>query len=181
MSLRPALLEPRTGVKPGDPLQKRLAVLKGAVVGVAAIGGAQEAAARWLAAKGGLNPKNDIKVAQVGPPPPAIQAALENKRIDAFVLSPPEGYLAEKAGAGKSLVSLGNDFPALADQPYLVLAVKMPVDDAKAPALLVKTVRAMQAATAAVLQKPDEMALAIQKQFFPKAEPERRSWPQSSR
>jgi len=164
----PALLE-RTGVKPGDPLQKRLAALKGAVVGVAAIGGAQEAAARWLAAKGGLNPKNDIKVAQVGPPP-AIQAALENKRIDAFVLSPPEGYLAEKAGAGKILVSLGNDFPALANQPYLVLAVKTPVDDAKA-ALLVKTVRAMQAAGAAVLQKPDEMALAIQKQFFPKADP----------
>ena len=105
----PALLD-RAGVKPGDPLAKRLAALKGAVVGVAAIGGAQEAAARWLAAKGGLDPKNDIKVAQVGNPV-AIQAALENKRIDAFVLSPPEGYIAEKANTGKILVTLGQRFP----------------------------------------------------------------------
>jgi len=165
----PALLD-RAGVKPGDPLAKRLAALKGAVVGVAAIGGAQEAAARWLAAKGGLDPKNDIKVAQVGNPV-AIQAALENKRIDAFVLSPPEGYIAEKANTGKILVTLGNDFPALAHQPYLVLAVKAPIDETKA-ALIVKTARAMQAASAALLQKPDETALAIQKQFFPKADPD---------
>jgi NitT/TauT family transport system substrate-binding protein len=165
----PALLD-RAGVTPGDPLPKRLAALKGAVVGVSAIGGAQEAAARWLAAKGGLDPKNDIKVAQVGNPV-AIQAALENKRIDAFVLSPPEGYLAEKAATGKILVSLGSAFPELANQPYLVLAVKTPVDEAKA-ALIVKTARAMQAASAALREKPDETALVIQKQFFPKADPD---------
>jgi ABC-type nitrate/sulfonate/bicarbonate transport system substrate-binding protein len=67
------------GVKPGDPLDKRLAALKGAVIGVSGIGGAQEAAARWVAAKGGLDPRADIKVAQVGNPA-ALQAALENKR-----------------------------------------------------------------------------------------------------
>jgi ABC-type nitrate/sulfonate/bicarbonate transport system substrate-binding protein len=165
----PALLD-RAGVKPGAPLPERLAALKGAVVGVAAIGGAQEAAARWLAAKGGLDPKTDIKVAQVGNPV-AIQAALENKRIDAFVLSPPEGYIAEKAGSGKVVVSFGSEFPELANQPYLVLAVKTPVDDAKS-ALIVKTVRAMQAASAALRDKPEETALAIQKQFFPKADPD---------
>lgn len=165
----PAVLD-RGGVKPGDRLAKRLAALKGAIVGVAAIGGAQEAAARWLAAKGGLDPKNDIKVAQVGNPV-AIQAALENQRIDAFVLSPPEGYLAEKAGSGKILISLGSEFPQLANQPYLVLAVKTPVDDAKA-ALIVKTARAMQAASAMLLERPEETALTIQKQFFPKADPD---------
>ena len=165
----PSLLD-RAGVRVDDPIAKRLAALKGALIGVAAIGGTQEAAARWLAAKGGLDPKNDIKVAQVGNPV-AIQAALENKRIDAFVLSPPEGFIAEKAGAGKILISLGSEFPQLANQPYLVLAVKTPVDDAKA-ALIVKTARAMQAASAALAQKPDETAQAIQKQFFPKADPE---------
>ena len=165
----PGLLD-RAGIKPGAPLPERLAALKGAVVGVAAIGGAQEAAARWLAAKGGLDPKSDIKVAQVGNPV-AIQAALENKRIDAFVLSPPEGYLAEKAGSGKILVSFGRDFPQLANQPYLVLAVKTPLDDAKS-ALIIKTARAMQTASAALREKPEETALAIQKQFFPKADPQ---------
>ena len=132
----PSFLE-KAGVKPGDPLQKRIAALKGATIGVAAIGGTQETAARWLAAKGGLDPKADIKIAQVGSPP-ALQAALENKRIDAFVLSPPEGYLATKAGAGTILISLGDEFPLLANQPYLVLVAKKPIDD-KTSELIVKT------------------------------------------
>ena len=164
----PSLLE-KSGVKPGDPLQKRIAALKGATIGVAAIGGTQETAARWLAAKGGLDPKADIKIAQVGSPV-ALQAALENKRIDAFVLSPPEGYLAAKSGAGTILVSLGDDFPLLANQPYLVLVAKKPIDD-KASALIVKTARAMQAASAALVANPESAASAIQQQFFAKADP----------
>jgi ABC-type nitrate/sulfonate/bicarbonate transport system substrate-binding protein len=65
----PAFLE-KSGVKPGDPLQQRIVALKGATIGVAAVGGTQETAARWLAAKGGLDPKADIKIAQVGSPQP---------------------------------------------------------------------------------------------------------------
>jgi ABC-type nitrate/sulfonate/bicarbonate transport system substrate-binding protein len=164
----PAFLE-KSGVKPGDPLQQRIVALKGATIGVAAVGGTQETAARWLAAKGGLDPKADIKIAQVGSPP-ALQAALENKRIDAFVLSPPEGYLATKSGAGTILISLGDEFPLLANQPYLVLVAKKPIDD-KASELIVKTVRAMQAASAALVADPEPAALAIQKQFFAKADP----------
>jgi ABC-type nitrate/sulfonate/bicarbonate transport system substrate-binding protein len=164
----PSFLE-KAGVKPGDPLEKRIAALKGATVGVAAVGGTQETAARWLAAKGGLDPKADIKVAQVGSPV-ALQAALENKRIDAFVLSPPEGFLAAKSGAGTVLVSLGDDFPLLADQPYLVLVAKKPIDD-KASELIVKTARALQGASTALVAEPEAIAQAIQKQFFAKADP----------
>jgi ABC-type nitrate/sulfonate/bicarbonate transport system substrate-binding protein len=164
----PSFLE-KTGVKPGDPLEKRIAALKGAIIGVAAVGGTQETAARWIAGKGGLDPKNDIKIAQVGSPV-ALQAALENKRIDAFVLSPPEGYLAAKSGTGIILISLGDDFPLLANQPYLVLVAKKPIDD-KASELIVKTVRALQAASTALITDPESTALAIQKQFFAKADP----------
>jgi ABC-type nitrate/sulfonate/bicarbonate transport system substrate-binding protein len=165
----PALLE-RTGVRAGDPLEKRLGALKGATVGVAAVGGTQDAAARWLAAKGGLNPKADIKVAQIGNPV-ALQAALENKQIDAFVLSPPEGFLAEKSGSGIILASLGDDFPILNHQPYLVLVAKKPIDDQKAM-LFVKTARALQAASDELVKQPDQTAQAIHRQFFPKATPE---------
>jgi len=164
----PSWLE-KTGVKPGDPLEKRIAALKGATIGVAAIGGTQETAARWLVAKGGLDPKADIKVAQVGGPP-ALQAALENKRIDAFILSPPEGYLATKSGAGTILISLGDEFPLLANQPYLVLVAKKPIDDG-ASDLIVRTVRAMQSASSALVKDPESAASAIQKQFFAKADP----------
>ncbi|AWM02912.1 ABC transporter substrate-binding protein [Bradyrhizobium amphicarpaeae] len=165
----PALLE-RTGVKASDPLEKRISAMKGTLVGATALAGAQEIAARWLVGKGGLDPKNDLKVAQVGSPT-AIQAALETKRIDAFLLSPPEGYLAEKAGTGVVLVSLGDDFPLLANQPYLVLVAKKPISPATAD-LITRTAKALQQASAAVTSKPDETADAIQKQFFPKADPQ---------
>jgi ABC-type nitrate/sulfonate/bicarbonate transport system substrate-binding protein len=164
----PSFLE-KSGVKPGDPLQTRIAALKGATIGVGAVGGTQETAARWLAAKGGLDPKADIKIAQVGSPP-ALQAALENKRIDAFVLSPPEGYFATKSGAGTILISLGDEFPLLANQPYLVLVAKKPIDD-KTSELIVKTARALQGASTALVAEPEGTAQAIQKQFFAKADP----------
>jgi NitT/TauT family transport system substrate-binding protein len=159
----------KAGVKVDDPLEKRIAALKDATIGVAAVGGTQETAVRWLAAKGGLDPKTDIKVAQVGGPL-ALQAALENKRIDAFVLSPPEGYLATKSGAGVILVSFGDEFPLLAHQPYLVLVAKKPIDG-KASELIIKTARALQAASVALLKEPEPTAQAIQKQFFAKADP----------
>jgi NitT/TauT family transport system substrate-binding protein len=165
----PALLE-RAGVKVSDPLEKRLSALKGATVGVAAAGGNQDIVARWLATKAGLDPKTDVKFAQIGNPV-ALQAALENKQIDAFVLSPPEGLLAEKAGSGVILTSLGDDFPVLKNQPYLVLVAKKPIDDQKA-ALFVKTARALQAASEALIKQPDQTSDAIQKQFFAKASPE---------
>ncbi|HUN99287.1 MAG TPA: ABC transporter substrate-binding protein [Bradyrhizobium sp.] len=165
----PALLE-RAGVKASDPLEKRLSALKGATVGVAAAGGTQDIVARWLATKAGLDPKTDVKFAQIGNPV-ALQAALENKQIDAFVLSPPEGFLAEKAGTGTVITSLGDDFPVLKNQPFLVLVAKRPIDDQKA-ALFVKTARALQAASDALVKQPDQTAQAIQKQFFAKAKPE---------
>ncbi|MCJ2071359.1 ABC transporter substrate-binding protein [Methylobacterium sp. J-030] len=165
----PAFLK-RADVTAADPLPKRLAALKGVLVGVTSLAGAQENAARWLAARGGLDPKADIKVAQVGSPV-AAQAALEVGRIDAFVLSPPEGYNAEKAGTGVVLVTLGDDFPLLAEQPYLVLVAKKPISEQTA-ALITRTAKAMRAAGAAVAAKPEETAAAIQKQFFAKASPD---------
>jgi ABC-type nitrate/sulfonate/bicarbonate transport system substrate-binding protein len=165
----PSVLE-KAGVKASDPLQKRIAALKGTTIGVGAIGGTQETAVRWLAAKGGLDPKTDIKIAQVGSPP-ALRAALENKRIDAFVLSPPEGYLATKSGAGTILISLGDEFPLLAKQPYLVLVAKKPISD-KTSELIVKVARAMQTASAALVKDPEANAMVIQKQFFSKATPD---------
>ena len=160
----------KTGVKPTDPLEKRLAALKGALVGVSSIGGAQDTAARWLATKGGLDPKTDIKVAQVGNPP-ALLAALENKRIDAFVLSPPQGYLAEQSDAGTVLIKLGDDFPMLANLPFLVLVAKKPLDE-KATDLTLRTIKALQAASTSLLDKPEPGALAIQSKFFAKATPD---------
>jgi ABC-type nitrate/sulfonate/bicarbonate transport system substrate-binding protein len=153
-----------------DRLDKRLAALKGAIIGVGGVGGAQEGMARWLAAKAGLNPRTDIQIVAVGSPP-ALQAALENHRIDAFLLSPPEGYLAEKQGSGSVLISLASEFPELAKQPFLSLVAKKPINE-KIADVITRTVKALQLASAASIAKPEETALAVQKQRFSKADPD---------
>jgi NitT/TauT family transport system substrate-binding protein len=52
-----------------------------------------------------------------------------------------------------------------------VLVAKTPID-AKASELIVKTLRAMQTASAALVKDPEASASAIQKQFFAKADPD---------
>ena len=159
----------RTGVAASDPLDKRLAALKGAVVGVSAVGGAQDHAARWLAARAGLDMRAGIQVAMVGGPP-ALQAALENGRIGAFVLSPPEAQVAEAAGYGAGLIGFGRDFPELADLPFLVLVARSPVD-AVAADRITRSLRALRAASDAVQADPAKAAAAIGQQFFPRVAP----------
>jgi len=153
-----------------DALEKRLAVLKGAIIGVSAIGGTQDRAARWLARQAGLNPRTDIQVAMAGPPP-SIQAALEGGRIDAFILSPPEGLLAEDSRAGQVLIRMGDEFAALKSVPSLVLAVKTPVSKETAE-LLVATCKVLQGASARLLADPAAAAKTIQEKLYPRLKPQ---------
>jgi ABC-type nitrate/sulfonate/bicarbonate transport system substrate-binding protein len=164
------LIEASNVAPADDPLEKRLAVLKGATIGVSAIGGTQDRAARWLARQAGLNLRTDIQVAMTGPPS-AIQAALDAGRIDAFILSPPEGLLAEDARTGQVLVRMGDEFPALHDVPSLVLAAKTPVG-ADSRALLVKTCKALQAASAQLLADPAAIAARIGEKLYPRIKPQ---------
>jgi ABC-type nitrate/sulfonate/bicarbonate transport system substrate-binding protein len=156
----------KAAVVPGDPLAKRLAALKGATVGVSAVGGAQDRAVRWLAAHGGIPPAS-VQIALVGGPP-ALQAALEHGQIDAFILSPPEGQIASAAGYGRALVSMSSDFPELRGVPFLVLAAKLPAADA---GRIERTLRALATADEAVMADADKVADAIQQRFFPKIAP----------
>ena len=159
----------KAGIAASDPLAKRLQALKGAVIGVSAVGGAQDRAARWLAGKAGLDPKTGVQLAMVGGPP-ALQAALENNRIDAFVLSPPEGQIAEAGGYAVVLVDFGQDFPELATVPFLVLVARTPIDPAGTDRIT-RSVRALQAGAAAVQQDPAKLSGLIQQKFFPRIAP----------
>lgn len=157
----------RTGVNASTPLHRRIAALRNGTFGVSAIGGAQDRMLRWLAKQGGLDPRKDLKVAQVGPPP-ALQAALENHRIDGFILSPPQGYVAHHRKYGTVLVNLGSEIPTLQKVPYLVLVAKTPLS-AKTKRLAMEAARALQAASAATISDPKSVAKKIQADYFKKA------------
>jgi NitT/TauT family transport system substrate-binding protein len=160
----------RRGVSPSDPLRKRIEALKGATLGVSAVRGTQDRVARWLIAQAGLDPGSDIKIALIGAPA-AIHAALDHEQIDGFVLSPPEGYLTEQEGTGRILVRIGTELPGMKNLPFLALVARKPLTGARFD-LAVKAVRALQAASDAVLRDPAQVAAEIERQFFPKEAPQ---------
>jgi NitT/TauT family transport system substrate-binding protein len=155
----------KSGVAVDAPLDKRLGLLQTAVVGVTALGGAQDRVARWLAAQGGLDPKS-VKLAAVGSPP-ALGAALENGRIDAFVLSPPESVIAADRDYGIVLVHPSKEIAGTDKIPSLVLAARAePTADVRER--IMRTLRAMNAASSQVLADPDKAADKIAEKFFSK-------------
>jgi NitT/TauT family transport system substrate-binding protein len=156
----------KTGIAKDQPIQTRIAALKGATVGVAAVGGAQDRTVRWLAARGGLDPRKDIQVVQIGGAA-ALGAALENGRIDAFMLSPPEGQIAEAAGYGKIVIEPNIDIAGWAGMPSLVLVARSDANEA-AQKKIVATLRAINAANHAVLADLDGSADKIGAKYFPK-------------
>jgi ABC-type nitrate/sulfonate/bicarbonate transport system substrate-binding protein len=158
----------KSGVAIDAPLNARLGVLETAVVGVSALGGAQDRVARWFAAQGGLNPKN-VKLAVVGSPP-ALGAALENGRIDAFVLSPPESAIAVDKDYGVVLVHASKEIAGAGIIPSLVLVAKSdPTPEMRGR--IVRTLRAMNVASATVLADANKVAHRINEKFFPKISP----------
>jgi NitT/TauT family transport system substrate-binding protein len=159
----------RTGVLPGDPIEKRVAALKGATIGVSAIRGTQERVARWLVGRFGGDSQHDLNAANIGVPT-ALRAALEHNAIDAYLLSTPEGALAEEAGVGKVLIRLGSDLEELRQFHHLVLAVKKDWAEKNA-ATVVKVARALIAASRRTVEDPAMVAAAIQQKFFPKVAP----------
>jgi NitT/TauT family transport system substrate-binding protein len=151
-------------LSPAGPLAARLAALRGTILGVSAVGGAQDRALRWMAAQGGLDP-GSLQIAQVGAPP-AIQAALENGRIQGFLLSPPEAGIAEARGYGRRLIDPSKDFPTLRGLPFLVLVAKADADAATG-ARITRALGALQAASMQVVADSDAAADRIAEQFFP--------------
>lgn len=157
----------KSGVSVDAPLQKRLGVLQSAVVGVSALGGAQDRVARWFAAQGGLNP-HDVKLAVVGSPP-ALGAALENGRIDAFVLSPPESAIAVAKKYGTVLVHPSKEIAGADIIPSLVLVGRAePTPEVRAR--IVRSLRALNKAADATLATPKAIAQKITEKFFSKVD-----------
>ena len=156
----------RTGIAADRPVKDRIASLKGATVGVAVLGGAQDRTVRWLAAQGGLDPRKDIQVAQIGSPT-ALGAALENGRIDAFMLSAPEGQIAEAGGYGRILIDPNLDVPGLHGMPSLVVVARSDANEA-AQRRIVASLRALNAGSQALLADLDAGADRIGAKFYPK-------------
>lgn len=85
----------KSSVTPASPIKDRVAALKGATIGITGPGAASDKTMRWLLIKfAGLDPNKDTNITQVGGAE-AMSGALEQNRIQAFLLSPPNCEIAK--------------------------------------------------------------------------------------
>lgn len=152
----------KAGVTPADPIEKRLQALKSATIGVSALGGLQDEEARYFIQLGGASPA-DAHIAKIGAPP-ALEAALKQGQIDAFILSPPEGAKMKASGVGQVLLS-SSDVPQLKD--FCGLALVVTKDYAAKHADVIRKVTAgLAQASTDVAQKPDQVAKTVHAAYY---------------
>ena len=82
----------------GSPEIKKPEMLKGKKVGISRLGGASDFSIRYVLTRWGLVPDKDVAIIQVGGEQEEV-LALQNKAVDAVVLSEPFATLAIRQGA----------------------------------------------------------------------------------
>src|SRR5262245_11893667 len=81
-----------------SPEIKKPEMLKGKKVGISRLGGASDFSIRYALAHWGLVPDKDVAIIQVGGEPEEV-LALQNKAVDAVILSEPFASVATRAGS----------------------------------------------------------------------------------
>lgn len=111
------------GVSRSMPIQQRFAALRGLKLGVTRPGAATDVYMRYYLKRAGLNPDRDVQIVSVGSGA-GLLAALRTRQIDAFHLSAPTPYLAERDGYGVVVIKASaGDVPELDNFLYTGIAV----------------------------------------------------------
>ena len=112
----------RLGVSRQDPLERRLAALRGLRLGITRPGAATDQYTRYYVKRAGMDPDRDVQIVTVGGGA-ALLAAMRTGQIDGFMLSPPTPGIAEAEGFGSILIkSSEGDVPEFANFLYTALA-----------------------------------------------------------
>ena len=94
------------------PEFKNISDLKGKVLGVVSLGGAQHTALRYMLRKGGLNPDTDVTTIVAGDVPIQLQSLASNA-IQAAALSPPIVIVARDRFKMNVLASVLQEYPTI--------------------------------------------------------------------
>ena len=94
------------------PEFKNISDLKGKVLGVVSLGGAQHTALRYMLRKGGLNPDSDVTTIVAGDAPAQLQSLASNA-IQAAALSPPTVIVARDRFKMNILASVLQEYPTI--------------------------------------------------------------------
>jgi len=153
----------RVGVNSSMTLAERAKRLKGLTIAIQGVGSIVHAWERFVAARGGLDPENDVRIAPMEPS--AMLAALETKAIDGYTTSMPFTTQGIMKGEAVMLASAAqNDAPDLIPFAYGLLIAK-PETCQTNREKCARVVRALAAATKLIREEPDKALETVRPRF----------------
>jgi NitT/TauT family transport system substrate-binding protein len=148
------------GVSRDMPLEQRYAALKGLRLGITSPGAPTDKYMRYYLRQAGLSPERDAEIIPTGGGS-SLLAALESDQIDAFQLSPPTPYIAEKNGFGTVLIDgPAGDVQEFSDFLYTAFAANKEWAEEN-PEAAAGFSRALKKAMTKIEQDPDAAAEQI--------------------
>ena len=148
------------GVTRDTPLKERYAALKGLRLGITSPGAPTDKYTRYYLRQAGLNPEKDAEIIPLGGGS-SLLGALESGQIDAYQLSPPTPYVAEKEGFGTVLIDgPSGDVKEFSDFLYTAFAANKEWADEN-PEAAQGFSRALNQAMAKIEEDPDAAAKQI--------------------
>jgi NitT/TauT family transport system substrate-binding protein len=151
------------GITAQMPIAERAKRLKGKTIAIQGVGSAVHVSQRLIAAAGGLDIENDVRISPMDPP--AMLVALKTKQIDGFATSLPFTTQAIVDGSAVVLASLPmDDLPKYNPMAYLLLMTRPEVcRDQRAKCVGVG--RALTNAVKMMHERQDEVRALLKKRF----------------
>lgn len=161
----------KAGYDPKASVEGKAKLLRGMTIGITRPGAPTDTYSRYFMIRGGLDPKRDATLVQVGSGG-ALNAALRSGRIDAFMLSPPFPQVAEKEGVGQIVFNnTAGEVPELTGMSYIVLFTSKEFAEKNKPAVRAY-VKSVQESLKWINENRDEALKLLGAKWFKDTKPD---------
>jgi len=151
------------------PIAQRFQALRGLKLGVTRPGAATDVYMRYYLKRAGLSPDRDVQIISVGGGA-GLLAALRTRQIDAFHLSAPTPYIAERDGFGVVVIKgSAGDVPELDNFLYTGIAVHNVYANQHGDVLR-RWIRAVNKANR-LMRQDQAAAVTHLRKYFPRTDP----------